>query len=641
MFKNQILLLGKNYILKTNHFVKKILGISAFYHDSAAALLVNGEIVAAAQEERFTRIKHTAEFPVNAIRFCLDFSGYSLDDLDAVVFYDKPLLKFERLLETYYEFAPRGLFSFLKAIPIWAKEKIFLKIIIRDGLTSIEKFDPKKLKLLFSEHHLSHAASAFYSSPFKESAILTVDGVGEWATASISFGNNNKLTLLKELKFPHSVGLLYSSFTYFLGFIVNSGEYKLMGLAPYGNPDSAETSLFISQIKEHLVEIKEDGSIYLNQKFFNYATGFTMVNKKKWEKLFGFPAVLPGEELKQHHCNLAYACQKITEEIILKMVIETKRITGLDNLCLAGGVALNCTANGKLLNENIFKNIFIQPAAGDAGGAIGAAQLANYLYFNQDRILNEGIDVMKGAFLGPEFTNKEIIKSFNKFKAVYRYIDSFSNLCTEVAGLIDNGSTIGWFQGRMEFGPRALGNRSIIGDARNVDMQKKLNLKIKYRESFRPFAPAVLLEDLEKFYELQKESPYMLFSASLKESRRNKLPENYNSLDLWEKLYFVRSDIPSVTHVDFSARIQTVSKETNLKFWQLINTFKDRTSYGILLNTSFNVRGEPIVCTPDDAYRCFMKTEIDWLVINNFILRKTDQPDWDKHTKWVESFKLD
>lgn len=621
--------------------MKKILGISAFYHDSAAALLVDGEIVAAAQEERFTRKKHSAEFPVNAIRFCLDYSGYSLNDLDAVVFYDKPLLKFERLLETYYEFAPIGLFSFLKAIPIWAKEKLFLKKTIREGLTSIEKFDQKQLKLLFSEHHLSHAASAFYSSSFKEAAILTVDGVGEWATASISQGNNNKITILKELRFPHSVGLLYSSFTYFLGFIVNSGEYKLMGLAPYGNPDSAETRLFLSLIKEHLVEIKEDGSIWLNQKYFKYATGLTMVNKKKWERLFGFPAVLPGEELKQHHCNLAYACQAIIEEIILKMVIEAKRITGSDNLCMAGGVALNCVVNGKLLKENVFKKIFIQPAAGDAGGALGAAQIANYLYFDQERILTKGSDSMQGSLLGPDFTNKEVIKSFNKFKAVFRDVESFSDLCSEVSGLIDEGNTIGWFQGRMEFGPRSLGNRSIIGDARNADMQKKLNLKIKYRESFRPFAPAVLSEDLEKYFDLQTESPYMLLNASLQESRKNKLPKNYNSLDLWEKLYFVRSDIPAVTHVDFSARIQTVSKETNLKFWQLINTFKNRTGYGILVNTSFNVRGEPIVCTPEDAYKCFMRTEMDWLVINNFILRKTDQPEWESHTKWSTSFNPD
>jgi len=621
--------------------LKKILGISAFYHDSSSVLLIDGKIIAAAQEERFTRKKHTSDFPNNAIRFCLDHYGCSIDELDAVVFYDKPFLKFERILETYYEFAPKGFFSFLKAIPVWANEKLFLKQTIRDELSRIQKYDRKNLKLLFPEHHLSHAASAFFPSSYQDAAILTIDGVGEWATASICHGKNNSIEMLKEMRFPHSVGLLYSAFAYYLGFKVNSGEYKLMGLAPYGNPYGEQTRNFIYLIKEYLVDIKDDGSVWLNQEYFNYSTGLTMTKNRKWEKLFGFSVLSSEKEIEQKHCDLAFAIQSITEEIVCKMALEARRLTGSDYLCMAGGVALNCVANGKLLKEKLFKGIYIQPAAGDAGGALGAAQIAYYMYFGKERIASVNDDLMQGSFLGPEFSDKEIVQALNRLKAVYHLTESFEDLCSEVADLIDKGSIIGWFQGRMEFGPRALGNRSILGDARNSEMQKKLNLKIKYRESFRPFAPAVLLEDTEKFFDLQIESPYMLFNANLIDNRRNKLTEDYNSLDLWEKLYYVRSDVPAITHIDFSARIQTVSKEKNQRFWQLLNSFKRKSGYGIIVNTSFNVRGEPIVCTPEDAYKCFMRTEMDWLIINNFILKKTNQPDWENRTYWMTSFNPD
>lgn len=621
--------------------MKKILGISAYYHDSAAALLVGGKIIAAAQEERFTRKKHTPDFPVNAIRYCLEYSGCSIDELDAVVFYDKPLLKFERLLETYYAFVPKGLLSFLTAVPVWIREKMFLKKQIYDGLSQVETYDSKKLKLLFPEHHMSHAASAFYPSSYNEAAILTIDGVGEWATASICHGKDHKISMLKEMKFPHSVGLLYSSFTYFLGFRVNSGEYKLMGLAPYGNPNAEQTNDFIRLIKKHIVSVKDDGSIWLNQEYFNYSTGLKMINEKKWEKIFGFSALKPDGKMEQKHCNLAYAIQNVTEEIVVKMAREAKRITGADYLCMAGGVALNCVANGKLLKEKIFKDIFIQPAAGDAGGALGAAQIVNYMYFDQNRAVNGSSDSMQGAYLGPDFSDKEAILTFRKLKAGYRKIDNFSVLCSEVADLLDKGNVIGWFQGRMEYGPRALGNRSILGDARKVDMQKKLNLKIKYREGFRPFAPSVLIENSNEFFDLQVASPYMLLIANVKEERRKKLPDNFTELGLWERLYQERSDVQSITHLDFSARIQTVHKETNPRYWEVIEAFRKKTGYGIVVNTSFNVRGEPIVCTPENAYKCFMRTEMDYLVINDFILKKTEQPDWENKEKWKETFKLD
>ena len=618
-----------------------ILGLSAFYHDSAAALLIDGKIIAAAQEERFTRKKHTSEFPANAIKYCLEFSGYNIDELDAIVFYDKPLLKFERLLETYYAFAPKGLLQFLTAIPVWVKEKMFLKKMLYDGLDQIEKYDKKKIKFLFPEHHLSHAASAFYPSPFQEAAILTIDGVGEWATASICHGKDSKITMLKEMRFPHSVGLLYSAFTYYLGFRVNSGEYKLMGLAPYGNPNARQTDDFINLIKKHIVDVKDDGSIWLNQDYFDYSTGLKMVNDKAWIKLFGFPAVKSDGKIEQFHCNLAFAIQKTTEDIVLKMAKEAQRLTNSDYLCMAGGVALNCVANGKLLKEQLFKDIFIQPAAGDAGGALGAAQIAHYMYFEQPRFASLDRDEMQGAYLGPDYSDKEAVIAFKKHKGVYRKIEDFPDLCAEVADLIDSGNVVGWFQGRMEYGPRALGNRSILGDARNPEMQKKLNLKIKYREGFRPFAPSVLIENSQEYFDLPVASPYMLLIADVKEARRNKLPDNYQELDLWEKLYYARSDIQAITHLDFSARIQTVHKETNSRYWQLINTFKEKTGYGIVVNTSFNVRGEPIVCTPEDAYKCFMRTEMDYLVVNDFILKKTDQPDWENREKWMETFKLD
>jgi carbamoyltransferase len=621
--------------------MKKILGISAFYHDSAAAVTVGSKIIAAAQEERFTRIKHTPDFPVNAIKYCLDEAGLVIDELDAIVFYDKPLLKFERLLQTYYAFAPRGLFSFLKAMPVWLKEKMLLKKLIYDGLKEVGDYDKKQVKLLFPEHHLSHAASAFFPSPYEKSAILTIDGVGEWCTASIGFGEGNKISILKELEFPHSLGLLYSSFTYFLGFTVNSGEYKLMGLAPYGNPESEQTSAFIEIIKTKLIDIKDDGSIWLDQFFFNYATGLRMVKDEKWKKLFGFSRRTPEAQLEQHHCNLALAIQKVTEEIVIKMALEARKITGAENLCMAGGVALNCVANGKLLLEGIFKNIYIQPAAGDAGGALGAALAASHIYFGEKREPNTLMDHMSGSFLGPDFSDKDVELMNRKVKAVSLNYPDFGNLTKEMASKIADGNVVGWFQGRMEFGPRALGNRSIVGDARNPEMQKKLNLKIKYREGFRPFAPSVLAEDTSEYFNLHADSPYMLLVAPVKESRRMKLPENYQDLPLWEKLYQLRSDIQSVTHLDFSARIQTVHNETNPRYWELINAFKKLTGYGLVVNTSFNVRGEPIICTPHDAYRCFMSTEMDYLVINNFVYSKTEQPDWQNKDKWKVKFKMD
>lgn len=621
--------------------MKKILGISAFYHDSAAAIVIGGKIIAAAQEERFTREKHTPGFPKNAILYCLEEAGLELDELDAIVFYDKPLLKFERLLQTYYAFAPKGLASFLKAIPVWLHEKIFLKKLIYDGLKEIGNYDRKKMKILFPEHHLSHAASAFFPSPYRQAAILTIDGVGEWCTASIGMGDGNEIKILKELNFPHSVGLLYSAFTYYLGFTVNSGEYKLMGLAPYGNPAAVETTRFIRLIKETLVDIKEDGSVWLNQSYFNYATGLRMAKDDRWHSLFGFKRRQAKDEIQQMHCNLAYAIQQVTEEIVIKMARETKRLTNADYLCMAGGVALNCVANGVLLRENIFKNIYIQPAAGDAGGALGAALAVSAMYFDEPRIFSVQNDQMQGSYLGPAYSDKEVELMNRKVKACFTRFENFNELTKHVASRLAAGNAIGWFQGRMEFGPRALGNRSILGDAREPGMQKKLNLKIKYREGFRPFAPSVLAEDAGLFFELGESSPYMLVVAPVKQERRKAIPANYQELPLWDRLYFQRSDIQSVTHLDFSARIQTVHKKTNERYWELLNEFKNQTGAGLLVNTSFNVRGEPIVCTPHDAYRCFMSTEMDYLVINNFVYCKTEQPDWQNKDKWKVSFKED
>ena len=619
----------------------KIIGISAFYHDSAAAVIEDGKIIAAAQEERFTRKKHDSAFPAEAVKFCLKYSGTTLNQLDAIAFYDKPLLKFERLLDTYYGFAPKGLRSFLKSMPVWMKEKMFLKRLLNDELKKVdEDYKKNKVKFLFPEHHLSHAASAYYPSPFDAAAILTIDGVGEWATASFSHGENNNIKILKELHFPHSLGLLYSAFTYYLGFKVNSGEYKLMGLAPYGDTTSADIDKYVNSIKEEMVDVKEDGSIWLNQDYFNYAVGLTMVNNKKWEKLFGFPRRDSESELEQHHCNLGLAIQQITEEILIKMALEVKRLTGSKNLCLAGGVALNCVANGKLTNENIFENIYIQPAAGDAGGALGAALAAYHIYFGKERIAVTP-DAMSGSYLGPEYSDIDIKLMSKKYDAKYIYLDNFSDVVQKTAKYIADGCAVGWFQGRMEFGPRALGARSILGDARNEEMQKKLNLKIKYRESFRPFAPSVLEEDCKLYFENTTISPYMLIVQPVVESRRNDLPQHFNSLPLKEKLYYKRSDIPAVTHIDFSARIQTVHKETNPRYWELINEFKKLTGYGLIVNTSFNVRGEPIVCTPEDAYRCLMRTEMDYLIIGNFIFDKKQQPEWKEQDNWKEEFVLD
>jgi len=619
----------------------KILGMSAFYHDSAAAVIEDGEIIAAAQEERFTRKKHDPSFPAHAIRFCLDHLGCTVSDLDAVVFYDKPLLKLERLLETYYAFAPKGLRSFIAAMPVWLKEKMFLKRLIHEELGKIGDYDNKRLKLLFPEHHLSHAASAFYPSPFQKAAILTIDGVGEWTTASICLGKGRNITVLKELHFPHSLGLLYSAFTYFLGFKVNSGEYKLMGLAPYGDPGSDDVARFISLIRDKLVRICDDGSVWLNQDYFTYATGLTMVDDRQWENLFGFPKRGGESELEPHHCDLALAIQKVTEDIVVRMAREAKKITGADHLCLSGGVALNCVANGKLLEEGIFRNMFVQPAAGDAGGALGAALAAYHVYFEKDRVGSQQQDAMQGSYLGPAFSDSDVELMARRYKAPFSRIDDFPQLCDHVASLIDKGNVIGWMQGRMEFGPRALGARSIIGDARNAEMQKKLNLKIKYRESFRPFAPSVLAEDCSTYFDTVSDSPYMLLVAQVKRERQHALPENYNSMSLREKLYCLRSDMPAITHIDFSARIQTVHKETNPRYWQLISAFKKLTGYGVIVNTSFNVRGEPIVCTPEDAYRCFMRTEMDYLVVGNHVFEKGGQPVWQEKDDWKQQFTLD
>ena len=605
--------------------MKKILGISAFYHDSAAALCIDGQIIAAAQEERFTRQKHTAAFPANAINYCLEEAGLELNELDAIVFYDKPLLKFERLLQTYYAFAPRGLLSFLKAIPVWINEKIFLKRLIYNGLREVGAFNKKSFPLLFSEHHLSHAASAFFPSPFKEAAILTIDGVGEWSTATIAYGKESSIRIIKQLEFPHSVGLLYSSFTYFLGFRVNSGEYKLMGLAPYGDPDSARTQKFIDTIKKELVDIKPDGSIWLNQQYFNYATGLRMLKDRKWEKLFGLSKRQAEAELKQEHCDLAYAIQHVTEEIVYKMTAEAKRLTNATNLCMAGGVALNCVANGKIQKAGIFEQIFVQPAAGDAGGALGAALTVHYGYFNEERHCIPGEDQMQGAYLGPSFSQKEIEQVNKKAKAVYKHYDDFGVLATFIAEKIAEANVIGWFQGRMEFGPRALGNRSILGDARNPEMQHIINQKIKKRESFRPFAPSVLEECCEDYFDWKTSSPYMLMVAPVKEEKRYPIPENYLRLSLKERLDYKRSTIHSATHVDFTARIQTVNAATNKRYYQLIKAFEQHTGCGVILNTSFNIRGEPIVCTPYDAYRCFMQMDMDYLVMEDFVYYKGDQ----------------
>ena len=617
---------------------RAILGVSAYYHDSAAAILVDGNIVAAAQEERFSRKKHDSSFPIHACRYVLEEAGIDYEDLSAVSFYDKPFLKFERLLETYHAFAPSGLSSFLSAIPVWIREKLFMRRLLAEHLAELGKASPP---IYYPEHHLSHAASAFYPSPFPDAAIVTVDGVGEWATTTIGRGRGKDIEILRELQFPHSVGLLYSAFTYYAGFVVNSGEYKLMGLAPYGNPGSQRTSDFKQKITAQLVDIRRDGSIVLNMEYFAFATGLKMVNEAKWEQLFGVPRRNPESEISQAYMDMALAIQQVTEEIVLRLACTARTVTGSKYLVLAGGVALNCVANGKILKAGIFEDIWIQPAAGDAGGAVGAAYAAWHIHDGNERRLDDHIDRMSGSYLGPEFSDKEIRRGLRKYGAKARYYEDFQDLAADTATKLAEGSVVGWFQGRMEFGPRALGNRSILGDARNPEMQKKLNLKIKYREGFRPFAPSVLEEDIAEYFELDRRSPYMLLVTPVREERTIPTPSGFDEKPLYERLYFLRSDLPAITHIDYSARVQSVSRETNARYWELINEFKKLTGYGVIVNTSFNVRGEPIVCTPDDAYRCFMRTEMDVLVMGNYYLDKKEQPELAEGDDWRSQFKLD
>ncbi len=611
--------------------MKFILGISAFYHDSAAALIKDGEIISAAQEERFSRKKHDARYPFNAIKYILDENKISLNDIDHIVFFEKPFLKFERLLETYMAFAPKGFKSFSLSMPLWLREKLFQKKFLFDKLKQHdEKFnDIKKIK--FSEHHFSHAASAFYPSPFKEAVILTLDGVGEWATTTVAIGKENRLKMLKEIHFPHSLGLLYSAFTYYTGFKVNSGEYKVMGLAPYGNPKYKD--LIISK----LMDLKEDGSFKLNMKYFNYATGLTMTNEK-FSNLFGEPARDPKKDLlREFHMDIAASIQSVTEEIVLRLTKNIAKEYKIKNLCLAGGVALNCVANGKILKENIFENIWIQPAAGDAGGSLGAA-LA-YWHHELKNPRKEYKDQMKGAYLGPKFDENAIEKKLKDLKG--NFVKKTSNeISSIVAKELSNNKTVGWFQGRMEFGPRALGGRSILADPRSEKMQKELNLKIKFRESFRPFAPSVLREEVGDWFEIDYDSPYMLLVSEIKKNKQISMSERDKKLFGIEKLNIKRSDIPAITHVDYSARIQTVHKETNLKYYNLIKEFKKITGCPVLVNTSFNVRGEPIVCSIEDAFNCFMGTNLDILVIENFILFKSQQ-DQSLKKDYTEKFELD
>ncbi|MBG0789108.1 MAG: carbamoyltransferase [Desulfovibrionaceae bacterium] len=614
-----------------------ILGISAFYHDSAATLLVDGDIVAAAQEERFTRKKHDASFPGNAAKYVLREGGLSLNDLDAVAFYDKPYLKFERLLETYNGFAPKGLSSFLSSIPVWIKEKLFMRKMLNEELAQLGSGSPK---LLFPEHHLSHAASAFYPSPFKEAAILTVDGVGEWATTTIGKGTGKDISILKELHFPHSLGLLYSAFTAFCGFRVNSGEYKLMGLAPYGNPDAARVPEWKQAILDELIDLRPDGSMLLNMDYFSYATGLTMCHARKWERLFGIPQRQPETDISQEYMDLALAIQQITEEIVFILAKTARELTGCDKLVMAGGVALNCVANGKLLRRKVFDDIWIQPAAGDAGGALGAALAAWHIWQGRDRTAVPS-DSMHGSYLGPEFDERDILHTARRHNAPFTQYDNIDDLTAAVSDLLADGKAVGWFQGRMEYGPRALGNRSILGDPRHPEMQKKLNLKIKYREGFRPFAPSVMEEEISTWFDLDRPSPYMLLVAPVARDKCYSLPEGYDDQEMYERLYTLRSSIPAVTHVDYSARIQSVSKKTNPRYWELIKTFNQRYGCGLVVNTSFNVRGEPIVCTPEDAYACFMRTEMDNLVLGDCLFDKTCQPEWKETEDWRKIFELD
>ncbi len=611
----------------------RILGISAFYHDSAAALFEDGQIIAAAQEERFTRKKHDAGFPRNAIDYCLGEAGVEMKDIDFVAFYDKPFLKFERLLETYLAYAPSGFRSFKTAIPVWLKEKLFQKDFLRK---EFKKQDPDfdwMNKLLFAEHHQSHAASAFYPSPFEEAVVLTMDGVGEWATTSVAIGRGNKLEMVKEIHFPHSLGLLYSAFTYYTGFRVNSGEYKVMGLAPYGEPKYKDL------IMDNLIDVKEDGSFRLDMSYFNYCTGLTMTNQK-FADLFGQPVrKREGDKLEQFHMDIAASVQAVTEEVVLRLTRSLAQEYGIENLCLAGGVALNCVANGHVLRDGAFKNVWIQPAAGDAGGALGAALAAYYHHKGEARTVTVGQDAMFGSYLGPVYEQKDIEERLKQAGAVFEVLGE-DDVIEKTADAMASERAIGWMQGRMEFGPRALGGRSIIADPRSPKMQKTLNLKVKYRESFRPFAPSVLREDVAEWFQHDTDSPYMLMVADVAKAKQKEMTDEENALFGIEKLNVPRSEIPAVTHVDYSARIQTIHKETNPRFHALVSAFKERTGCPVSVNTSFNVRGEPIVCTPEDAFRCFMGTELDNLVVGNCFLRKEDQDEKLK-LDYKNAFELD
>ncbi len=644
-----------------------ILGISAYYHDSAAALVCNGEIVAAAQEERFSRKKHDARFPQNAIAYCLQQAKIELRELDQIVFYDKPLVKFERLLETYISYAPAGFSSFLAAMPVWLKEKLYLKSLLKKELAALGKCKTALLpSLLFTEHHQAHAASAFFPSPFQTAAVMCLDGVGEWATTSIWLGDGNQLKPQWEIDFPHSLGLLYSAFTYYTGFKVNSGEYKLMGLAPYGEPK------YVDKILTHLLDLKDDGTFRLNMDYFNYTIGLTMTNQK-FNELFNGPPRPAEGKLTQREMDLAASIQVVTEEVVLRLSRTVQKELAADYLCLAGGVALNCVANGRILREGPFKDIWIQPAAGDAGGALGAALAAWYQYSEQPRNVDsllstesvladelnassdnfsgvgtvqstkvkaKNLDAMRGAYLGPRFSDAEILTYLDGVKANYQHL-SDDVLMPRLAEILADGNVVGWFQGRMEFGPRALGGRSIIGDPRNTKMQSVMNLKIKYRESFRPFAPSVLAERVSDYFEIDSPSPYMLLVAAVRENLRIPMTTEQQELFGIDKLNIPRSQIPAITHVDYSARIQTVHQETNPRYYDLISHFEKQTGCAVLVNTSFNVRGEPIVCTPEDAYRCFMRTEMDYLVLENFLLAKTEQIPWQRDDAWQQEFELD
>jgi len=611
--------------------VTSILGISAFYHDSAACILINGKIIAAAQEERFTRIKHDPGYPHNSIEFVLKYANLKLSEIDQIVFFEKPFLKFERLLETYVGFAPRGFISFSKAMPLWIKEKLFQKNLLFNKLKAHDENFKSDQNIFFSEHHLSHASSAFFPSPFHEAVVLTADGVGEWATTTVALGTGNKLEIKKEIHFPHSLGLLYSAFTFYTGFKVNSGEYKLMGLAPYGNP------VYEDKIKK-LIDIKEDGTFRLDQNYFNYATGLTMTNDK-FNNLFGQkPRDPENEEITQFHMDIASSIQKVTEEIMIKLAKAIRKEYNIKNLCLAGGVALNCVANGKILKQKIFDNIWIQPAAGDAGGSLGAALALWHLEQGNKREVNLDDD-MKGSYLGTEFTQMEIENELESLGANFDKVN-YEDLINKTSEFLSNEKAIGWFQGRMEFGPRALGGRSILADPRSPKMQKNLNLKVKYRESFRPFAPSILKEDVSKWFDIDVDSPYMLFVANISPDKKIDMTESENKLFGIEKLNIKRSEIPAVTHVDYSARIQTINKKTNKRFYDLISKFKERTGCPIIINTSFNIRGEPIVNTPKDAFNCFMGTELDYLVIGNCVLDKTKQ-DPNLKKDYTKEFELD